>query len=214
MTTTDVETSAAAPAPAEAQPAAPPRPRGVPPLPRGTATLGALLLVLADGMVLAGLMAAWFLIKGGTPDWPPEGVSIDTYMATIYTITAIMSSFAAAWAVSASKRNDQRSAGVAVVLTVLLGLAQLNLLWYALTRTGFGVADHAYGTLYFLLLGYVIVHLGIGLVAITVGGARAVAGQLGVRAHDPMRAAGIVWHFTTAAWSVIVIAVFVFSPHG
>lgn len=190
------------------------RPRGVPLLPKGTATLATLLVAMADAMVLGGLMAAWFLIKGGTPAWPPDGVAIDTYFATTYTITATLSSFAAAWAVSASRRNDQRSTGVAVVLAVLLGLAQLNLVWYAISQAGFGVTDHAFGTLYFLLLGYTLLHVGIAVIALTIAGARAVAGQLGYRAHDPIRAAGVLWHYSTLAWSVIVIAVFVFSPHG
>lgn len=220
--TTDVDTAASQATDSAADDAAQsapraieaPRPRGVPALPKGTATFGALLVAMADGMVLAGLLAAWFLIKGGTPAWPPTGVAIDTYFASIYTITATLSSFAAAWAVSASKRNDQRSTGVAVVLAVMLGLAQLNLVWYAISQAGFGVADHAFGTLYFLLLGYTLLHIGVAVIALTIAGARAVAGQLGNRAHDPMRAAGVLWHYSTFAWSVIVIAVFVFSPHG
>lgn len=187
---------------------------GPPLLPRGTTTLAALLVIAADAMLLAGLLAAWFVIKGGTPAWPPSGVAIDTYAATVYSITTAMSSFAAAWAVAASRRNDQRSAGVAVIVTVLLGLAQFNLLWYDLSQTGFGVADHAYGTLYFLLMGFVLVHVGVAVIAIFVAGARAVAGHFGPRGHDPMRAAGALWHFSTAAWWAVAIAVFVFSPHG
>lgn len=183
-------------------------------LPRGTTMLGMLLVVMADAMVLAGLMAAWYVIKGQTLSWPPKGVQIDTYMATVVTITSAMSSFSAAWAVSAAKRNDQRSAGVAVILTVVLGLAMVNALWYNLTHLEFGVATHAFGTLYHLLIGYVLVHVALAVVAFFVAGARAVAGQLGARNHDPMRAAGALWHYTTAAWSVIVVSVFVFSPHG
>lgn len=187
---------------------------GTPGVPPGTTLTGSILVVAADAMVLATLLAAWFLIKGGTPAWPPTDVSIDTYMATVYTITAAMSSFAIAWASAALRRHDQRSVGVAVVLTLILGLAQLNLLWYDLTNREFGVADHAFGTLYYLLVGYALVHVALAVLAVAVVGGRALAGQLGLRNADPLRATSVLWHYSTAAWSAIVIAVFVFSPHG
>lgn len=220
MATAETSTLEAAPpdtghdAPHDAGPVTAARVPGVPPLPKSTTLLGTLLVLAADAMLLGGLLAAWFLVKGGSPSWPPEGVAIDTYFATVYSITATMSSFSAAWAVAAAKRNDQRSVGVAAIFTVVMAAAQINLLWYAISQAGFGASDHAFGTLYLLLLGYMLAHLGIALAAFVVVASRAVAGQMGPRHYDPMRAAAAIWQYTTLAWWVICIAVFVFSPHG
>jgi heme/copper-type cytochrome/quinol oxidase subunit 3 len=185
-----------------------------PELPKGTVSLGTILVVAADGMLLAALLAAWFLIKGGTPAWPPRDVQIDTYMATVVSITTVMASITAAWTVSAIRRNDQRNGTVAGALTLFLGLAMLNILWYDLTRTEFGVTDHAFGTLYHLLIGYQLVNLAIAVFALFVVAARALAGHFGAHGYDPLRSAAILWHFTTATWWTITLAVFVFSPHG
>jgi len=183
-------------------------------LPRGTSLLAALLFVSANTMVLAGLLTAWFVTKGATRAWPPEGVTVDTYIPTIVAVTAAMGAVAVQWAVWAIRRNDQRSATVALVLTVALGLAMLNVEWYELSRASFGLADHAYGTLYYLILGYHLVVVAIGLVSLVVVGARILAGHLGSPDYDAVRAAATTWQYVNASWLFIGLALFVFSPHG
>ena len=93
--------------PATSAPAALParRPYGASPpppetaLPNGTTVLGVLLLLVADAMVLVALLAIWWTIKGGSPAWPPRGTSIGTYLPSVISITAVMSSFAMQWMV-------------------------------------------------------------------------------------------------------------------
>src|SRR5947209_20319412 len=89
---------------------APPRPPGE--VPKGTNLLGVLLVMTADAMLLAALLAGWFLIKGGSLTWPPKGVRLSTYLPSVITITAAMSAFSMQWAVSSIRRNDQRNAMV------------------------------------------------------------------------------------------------------
>jgi heme/copper-type cytochrome/quinol oxidase subunit 3 len=191
---------------------APPRPPDE--VPKGTNLLGTLLVLAADAMVLVALLATWFTIKGGSAAWPPRGVNLSTYLPTMVTITAAMSAFSMAWVVSSVRRNDQRSAGVALVLTVILGLAMINAQWYSMVRPRFGVATHAYGTLYYLLIGYHAVHLAAAIGAVVLVGSRALAGHYGRDNYDGLRAANAVWQYANAAWFVIVTAVFLFSPHS
>ena len=66
----------------------------VPGRPRpGTSTIGTLLFVTADAMVLGAVVAIYFAIKEGSTTWPPSDVSVGTYIPTIITITALMSAF-------------------------------------------------------------------------------------------------------------------------
>lgn len=183
-------------------------------LPKGTTLVGTLMVLVADAMVLVALLAVWWTIKGGAPAWPPRGVFVGTYLPSTVTITAVMSAFSMAWAVSAIRRNDQRSGAVALVLTVFLGLAIANAQWYTLFRTDFGINDHAYGTLLFLLIGYHLIHQLMAIVAVVLLGARALAGQFGRKGYDPLRAAAALWQYTVVAWFMILTAVFLFSPHG
>ncbi len=205
-------TAVTTPAPVQAEGRRAPSPGST--LPRGTTLLGTLLLLAADAMVLVALLATWWTIKGGSPAWPPRDVSVGTYLPTTVTVTAAMTVVSVQWAVSAIRRNDQRSGGVALALTVFLGLAMANAQWYYLSRADFGLDDHAYGTLFHLLIGYHLLHVVAGVVALVLVGARALAGHFGRHGHDPIRAAAAFWQFGNAAWGAILTAMFLFSAHA
>ena len=176
---------------------------------RGAVVLGAVLLVAAEAMLLAAMLAVYFAIKGGAPRWPPRGVRVGTYLPTIVTITAMMSAVSVQWALHAIRRHDQRNAAVALGLTVLFGLAMANAEWYSLTRAGFGVRRHAYGTLYHSLLGFHVAHLLLGVVVLLVVAGRALAGHFSARDHEPVKASCIVWQFGNVAWGLLLLALVV-----
>lgn len=188
--------------------------RPVPLLPPNTSLLGALLFMAANAMVLGGLLAAWFLLKGSTNPWPPEGVSVDTYIPTVVAVTAAMGAMSVQWALWSVRRNDQRSALVALTVTILLGAAMLNAEWYLLAEASVGVADNAYGTIYHLLIGYHILVIAIGLTALVVTAVRTLAGHFGAADYDSVRATAATWQYVNASWLFIGLAMFVFSPHG
>jgi heme/copper-type cytochrome/quinol oxidase subunit 3 len=200
-----------APAPTKAA-LGPPRQPGE--LPKNTILVGTLLVLVADAMVLGGMLAVWVAIKSGSPAWPPADVAVGTYLPTTVTITAAMSAFSVQWAVSAIRRNDQASAVVALAMSVILGFAIVNAQWYTLVRTGFGFNDHAYGTLYDLLIGYHMVNMALAIGALVLVGARSVAGHFGREGYDQVKAAAAVWQFANLAWAVIVTFLYLFSKHA
>lgn len=189
-------------------PGPPGRPR------RGTATIGTLLLAAADAMVLAALAATYLAIKGGSAAWPPPGVRVSTYSPTLITITAVMSAFSVQWAVYSARRQDGRNAAIAMVLTMFLGLSMANLEWLAFTRTGFGFKSHPYGTFFYLLVGYHLVHLIAAMIVVAVLSFRTMAGHFSADRHDPLRAGAIVWQYGNAVWFVVVTVLFLLSRHG
>lgn len=169
-----------------------------------TTSLGTLLVIAADAMALAGILAAYFGVKDGSSAWPPKGVSVGTYIPTMVTITAVMASFSVQWGLFASRRNDQRNAAMAMVMTVFLGVAMANAEWLAFTRAGFGVSAHAYGTFYYLLIGYHLVHVLVATVLLMLVAGRALAGHFSRDRHEPVRAVTIFFHYTNAVWFVVV----------
>jgi cytochrome c oxidase subunit I+III len=203
----------------EAAPATPALPAGgasPPPngLPRGSTRLGMHLLLAADAMVLVTLLVAYYTIRGGSARWPPSGVQVGTYIPTVLTITAVMSALSVAWMLSAVRQNDQRNAFAAAVLTVVLGLAMANAQWYAMTNARFGPGDHAYGTLYHLLLGYHLAHLLAGLVMVGVVAVQTLAGHYGREDHEPVRATALFWQYGNLVWLTVLTTLFLLSPHA
>ncbi|MGI8777437.1 MAG: cytochrome c oxidase subunit 3 [Acidimicrobiales bacterium] len=182
--------------------------------PDGTTLLGMKLVLAADTMVLVAMLVVYFTIKGGAAAWPPKGVKVGTYLPTIITITAVMSAVSASWMLFCVRRNDQRNAFAAAVLTVLLGTAVANAQWYSITNAKFGANSHAYGSLYKALLGFHLAQVLAGIVMIVVVAAQALAGHYGSDDHEPVSAVVWFWQFTNVAWFVIVMALFVLSPHA
>jgi cytochrome c oxidase subunit I+III len=212
VTTPDRTDAAAEATPAlPAAAGAPAPPTG---LPKGTTVLGMLLVLAADAMVLTTFLAAYFTIKGGSPRWPASGVKLGTYLPTVVTITALMAAFSVAWMVFAVRRNDQRNAFAAAVLTVVLGLAMANAEWYAMIHANFGVGSHAYGTLYHLLFGYHLAHLIAGLAMVVVVAAQTLAGNYGRDDHEPVRAVAFFWQYANVVWLAIIGALFLLSHHA
>ncbi len=198
--------------PAEAEPGGP----VVAVLPSGdrAMSVGTMLLVAADFVVLGAILAAYFSVKGSSQAWPPEGVEVGTYIPTVVTITAVLGSFAAQWALYAARRNDQRNVAIGFSLAAFFGLAVANAEWSALTEAGFGVASHPYGTFYFLLFGYHLVHVLaiVPLMGLVAG--RAVAGHFPASRVGGVRATAIAWHASTGLWYLIVTALFLLSRHA
>jgi cytochrome c oxidase subunit I+III len=116
--------------------------------------------------------------------------------------------------VFAVRRNDQRNAFAAAVLTVVLGLAMANAEWYAMIHAKFGVRAHAYGTLYHLLLGYHLAHLIAGLAMVVVVAAQTLAGHYGRDDHEPVRAVAFFWQYANVVWLAIIGALFLLSHHA
>ena len=212
----------AADAPAVVEPGVPELPAATPAtdptrpsaLPRGTTVLGMVLALAAEGMILGVVIAVYFTIKAGSPLWPPSGVGLNTYIPTVVSITAAMSACSAGWLLVSTKRNDQRSAFSASILSVVLGLAMANGQWYSLTQAGFSVGDHAYGTLFHLLMGLHLLHLVAGIVMLIVVGGQTLAGHFGSDDHEPVSATVYFWQYGNALWSVIVVILFIVGPHA
>ena len=183
-------------------------------VPKGTNLTGILLVLMADAMVLATLLATWFTIKSGSLAWPPKGVHLTTYLPSVVTITVAMSAFSMQWAVSSIRRNDQKSATAAIILTALFGIAVVNAQWYTMVRAGFGIHSHAYGTLFLLLIGYHAVHQVLAIGALVLVGARAIVGHFGREGYDPMKAVAAFWYYSVGAWLLIVFVVFMLTRHG
>jgi len=192
-----------------------PLPGPVPGRPRrGTSTIGALLFVTADAMVLAAVVAVYLSIKEGSTTWPPTKVSVSTYLPTMITITAVMSGFAVQWGIFSARRNDGRNASMALILTVFLGLATANLEWLTFVRTGFGFNDHPYGTLFDILTGYHLLHLLVAIVVVLLLAFRTMAGHFTDDRHDALRAGAVFWQYTNVVWFVVVTVLFLLSRHG
>jgi cytochrome c oxidase subunit III len=173
-------------------------------LPRG---IWAIALVIATEFTLfASLIATYFYLRFRTDVWPPAGIP-KPLVAEPLLLTALLvvSTVPMAAAVRAARAARRRLAwwlvaAAAAMQGTYLGL-QINL--FADDYRKFTPSDHAYGSIYFTLLGVHHAHVAVGLVLD--------AWLLGVLAFGltnyrliALRVAAIYWYFVAAIGVAVV----------
>lgn len=168
------------------------------------------LLASAGGLMFFGaLIGAYLHLREHTTAWPPEHTDVDDYLGNMLMITMLLSSVTVEWAASAVRRGLQRQASAAFGITIGLGLAFVNLLWFAATQAEYGAATHPFGTVVtamVVVLG-LLVGVGVAFVALTLF--RVLGAQVSAADPDQARAVGWYWQFTVVAsvavWYTVVV---------
>lgn len=168
------------------------------------------LLASAGGLMLfAGLIGAYLHARRYTDPWPPEHTDIDDYLGNMLMLTMLLSSVTVEWAWSAVRRGVQRQASTAYGITIGLGLAFLNLLWFAATRAEYGAATHPYGTVVTAMAVLLGVLVGVGVAFALLTMFRVVGSQVSAADPGQARAVGWYWQFTVVAtvavWFTVVV---------
>jgi cytochrome c oxidase subunit 3 len=184
-------------------------PSGVRSRPANVLNLGTLLLGGAGAMVFGGLLAAYLQLRGVAASWPPGKESLDNYLGVTLFLTALLSAFTVEWAPSSIKRGNQRQTLWGLALSLGLGLAFLNLLWYLGTQLGFGVADSGYATVVYASLVATGVQVAVGLGYLVVALVRTAGHQAIPGDHRLVRAAAWYWQWVNVCWLVVFTALYV-----
>jgi heme/copper-type cytochrome/quinol oxidase subunit 3 len=199
---------------------APPAPLALPPAGR-TRTPNALnltvLMVVSGGLTLfAALIGAYAAVGHATAaaQWPPKGVSLDSYVGNMLTITALMSAVTVEWASYAVKRDDPAQATWGLLLTGGFGLAFLDLLWFLGRKASFGPGDSKIGP-YAVVFFALIVATGlialIGVVAVLLTLTRTLGRQMTAVNHEMVRAVAWYWDFVVVAWIAVFATIWLFT---
>jgi len=169
---------------------------------------GVTIFLASESMLFAGLLAAWYDLRGLSPHWMAPGTEIDFGLATFGTcllglgsVTMGVAQFAAA----------KRRAGVARAMLVVTLFCALGFAYTALrdwSEANFQVDTNAYGTLFYVLTGTHLAHVLAGAVLLA-----ALALFLGRPAFTSDRHAGVeaiayYWHFVFVVWLAVYATIY------
>ena len=167
--------------------------------PRGISPLAMALVVTGEYMLLGALVAALYALRAEAFVWPPKGASLGTYLPSMVAITMVMSAVSVQWAVWGIRRNDQRTCLVGIGFTLFMAFAILNGQWYELVHLKFDIGAHAYGTFVYVLTGFHMVQVMLGIVLLVAVLVRAVGAEFTADDHDSVTTAAIFWQFANVA---------------
>lgn len=202
------------------------------------------LFILAEAIFFAVLYGAYFYLATAGGPWPPEGVTPADpwHLALLATLVLLLSGTTVTWAHRALQAGHRAGAIQGLAVTVLLGAAFAALLGYDLMQQPFGFGfngaryvpltdpAHAnlisvigspgaiYGSAFYLVCGYFLVHVTVGTLFLLVSLVRALAGHFTPERHFGFEAAAWYWHFGDVVWLFVFSGLYVMgrvlSGHG
>ncbi len=162
--------------------------------------LGVVLFLASELMFFAALFAAYYDLRANRAAWPPPAVRLDALEAGCGTFLLFAASAVMVFATRAMDRARWRAARgwIASAIVAALGFIALSLHGYA--HSGIGIATNAYGSIYYTLTGFHLLHVtaGIGILAALLVGLRSPALRVDHRAGA--EALTYYWHFVFVVW--------------
>jgi cytochrome c oxidase subunit I+III len=167
------------------------------------AAWGTALVILVVAVAFAGLLLSYFYLRLENPQWPPPGIADpDLVRASLAAALVVASGVAVRAALQRVRAADQRGfiAALGAALALAGGGAVVQLLDIA--RPGFGWTDHAYGSIFFLLAGFVAMVAAAALIVVALTLYWAIGGQYTARRHANVANITRFWAAMVVIWVV------------
>ena len=192
--------------------------RTLPPLPvgaRGRNSVGwwgMLCLIATEASLFAYLLFSYYyLAVQRTQAWLPDPHP-SMVLAGPNTLVLLASSGAVWWGEEGVKhgRRGQHLAGLSV--GIALGAAFLIVQMFEWKAKHYGLASGSYASFYFVITGFHMAHVAVGVALLSVVLVWSLMGYFGARHHGRVTIAAIYWHFVDAVW-LCVFFTFYLSPY-
>jgi cytochrome c oxidase subunit I+III len=177
------------------------------------AAWGTALVILVVAVGFAGLVLSYFYLRLDNPLWPPPGIPAPGLArATAAAALVVASGAAVRAALRRVRAADQRGfiAALAAALALAGGGAVVQLLDIA--QLGFGWNDHAYGSIFFTLTGFIAVVAVAALIVVALTLYWATRGHYTARRHANVANITRFWAAMVVIW-VIGFGTLYLGPH-
>lgn len=184
-----------------------------------TLLVGTAFAAMSSIMVFVGLFAVYIAIRqnneflienrleGGTL-WFPEG-AVQIAPGTMMLFTTWGGGLFMAWAVQAIRNDDRRNAYVALGLAMLMGVAVVNQMVFAIQDFALPIDRSVPALMLYVIYGSYIIYMAVALIFVLLMTIRAIAGQFNSKNADGIEAAAIYWYSTIIVympvWYLITI---------
>jgi cytochrome c oxidase subunit 3 len=173
---------------------------------------GMLCLIATEGSLFAYLLFSYYYmaVQRGA-DWLPERHPSIT-LAGPNTVVLVSSSVALWWGEEGIKRARLGQHLAGQISAILLGLIFLIVQVFEWKAKTYGVASSSYGSLYFVITGFHMVHVVVGLAVLSMVLVWSLMGYFSPRHHARVTIAAVYWHFVDAVWLCVFFTFYV-SPY-
>lgn len=177
-----------------------------------TAWLGLLCLIATEGSLFVYLLFSYaYFGAQNTADWLPTLRPSFTY-GLPGTIALFASSGTVWWSERGIKVGNRRQHLIGLVATIVLGLVFIALEILDWRAKGFSLSSSAYGSFYFTITGFHLLHVLVGVAMLTAVLGWSLAGCFTRRRHMHVTISATYWHFVDVVW-ILVFSTFFLAPY-
>ena len=173
---------------------------------------GMLTVLATEAALFAYLLFSYYYIAAQhTGPWPPGGVP-KLELAIPGTMVLLLGSATMAWGEAGVRRGRRGQLLAGLGISIVLALVFVVLEGIEWSRKGFTLMTDAYGSLYFTVTGFHLLHVLVGVLMLAMLFVWSALRYFGVRRHSTVSIAVMYWHFVTAVW-VAVFFTFYVTPY-
>jgi heme/copper-type cytochrome/quinol oxidase subunit 3 len=169
-------------------------------------------VIATEAALFAYLLFSYFYVSAQTVGpWPPGGPP-ELKLAIVGTVVLLLGSVTMWWGERGVRAGRRGQLLVGLGASVLLAVAFLALEGLEWSRKSFSLMSNAYGSLYFTITGFHMLHVLVGVVMLAMIFVWSLLHYFGARRHSTVSIAVMYWHFVAVVW-VAVFVTFYVSPY-
>ena len=172
-----------------------------------------IFVIFTEAALFAYLLFSYYYIavQPHAPNTFPEGGLPDLKLAVPNTIILLLSSGAVAWAQLNIEKNDKRHLVWGLGIAAVLGMIFLVIQYFEWAAKPFALASSSYSSLYFVVTGFHMAHVVVGVIMLWALFAWSAMGYFNRIRYAHIHIGGLYWHFVDAVW-IAVFFTFYITP--
>ena len=173
---------------------------------------GVWTLIVTESALFGYLLFSYFYLMLQTEQhWPPEGKP-RLFLSGVNTII-LLSSSVFVWAAEQFLRRGHRTFSLISLMTaILLGVAFIGIQLQEWHNKTYGIGSNLYGSLYFTITGFHMLHVAIGLVILSLLLVWTALGYFDERRYATFTIGSLYWHFVDVVW-LFIFSTFFLLPY-
>ncbi len=161
------------------------------------------LLILFMAIAFGGLLLSYFYLRLENPVWPPPGIADPPLTEAVVAAALLaLSGRSARGALRRVRAGEQTKFIAALAATLALAGTGAVIQFRDVAQFQFGGTEHAYGSIFYTLSGFVFVAFLAGMIMLFMSLYWALRGQYGIRRHATVANIARFWAAVVVVWLV------------